>query len=479
MVWIMRGTPRSASWLRILGMSIALAMSAPVTTAFAQDDTAKAAALARSAEDLMRDQKYGEACAKLDGSFLLDPRGSTALDLAICRDKEGKIGRAYRMYGVAADLNSKEGRNDRVATAKMGRQKLYFKVPKLKVTVPKDAIVAGLSVTINGEELPMGQYGKDWEVDPGELVVVASAPGRKSWEKTLKITERGRKGVTIPVLAVGADPKPVGKPEPKEDDPDDPEDEPEDDEPKDDEPADDDGPNEHSTNRLVVEFGAIGGFMFHDIDRGTLNELVGQSYEFVTQNAGFLQAECGDTETIPGAGDCEAFFDPAFGGIVGGQVFVGWALAEMFHLGARGFFTKRFPNGYYIGGGPSFSVRPVGPLWLGATFVLGVSDHQATLASARGTVPSELQDINGGETVDIPLENLDFTEGEVASGLLMGAAVEIGFSLLGPSPHAVAPIGKAGGFFSGAMMLSMFPTILFTGDGYAFALPAGVSYRFH
>ncbi|MEQ9320783.1 MAG: hypothetical protein RIF41_16595, partial [Polyangiaceae bacterium] len=93
--------------------------------------------------------------------------------------------------------------------------------------------------------------------------------------------------------------------------------------------------------------------------------------------------------------------------------------------------------------------------------------------------PSELQDINGGETVDIPLEYLDFTEGEVASGLLMGASVEIGFSLLGPSPHAVVPIGKAGGFFSGAMMLSMFPTILFTGDGYAFALPAGVSYRFH
>jgi len=472
----MSGTPGSVAWLRVLGLSIAFCVASPIA-AFAQDDAAKAAALARDAEDLMRDEKYAEACAKLDESFVLDPRGATALDLAICRDKEGKIGRAYRMYGVAADLNKKEGRNDRVATAKMGRQKLYFKVPKLKVLVPKDAIVAGLTITINGEELPMGMYGKEWEVDPGELVVVASAPGRKSWEKTLKITERGRKGVSVPVLAVGADPQPVAKPEPTDEGEEPEEDEPEE-EPEESEPEDD-GKNEHSTNRLVVEVGGFGGFMFHDIDRGTLNELVGQTYEFVTQNAGFLQAECGDTETIPGAGECEAFFDPAFGGIAGGQVFVGWALAERFHLGGRGFFAKRFPNGFWIGGGPSFSVRPVGPLWLGATFVLGVSDHQAKLASARGTVPSELQDINGGETVDIPLQNLDFTKGEVASGLLMGASVEIGFSLLGPSPHAVVPLGKAGGFFSGAMMLNMFPTILFTGDGYAFALPAGVSYRFH
>ncbi|MEZ4440687.1 MAG: hypothetical protein R3B72_16430 [Polyangiaceae bacterium] len=467
----------TATWSRVLGL-VALVTLSSAAPAWAQDDGAKAAALAREAEDLMRDKKYDLACAKLDESFVLDPRGTTALDLAICREKQGKIGRAYRYYGIAADLAEKEGRNDRVMTAKAARQKLFFRIPKLKVKVGPDVQVAGLTIKVDGEVVPDAAYNNEWEVDAGTLTVTASAPGRKSWEKTIKVTERARVSVTIVPLAIDDNPQPVpaptptpvGAPAPNEEPV--PEQVPEE--------PEDDGPNEHSSNRIVVEVGAIGGLMFHDIERGTLNELVGTTYFYEVSGEGLRQATCGDTETIPGAGDCEATFNSKLGGLVGGQVFVGWALADIFHLGVRGFGGAHFPTGFWFAGGPSFSVRAVGPLWLGASFVLGLSEHRATVASASGTIPPEDQPKNdNATTANIPLQDLDFQEGKVLSGLLMGGSVEIGISLVGPSPYAIAPVGKAGGFFSGAMMLSLFPTVQFTGDGYALAIPAGISYRFH
>ena len=446
----------------------------------AQDDAAKAAMLSRQAEDLLAQGKVAPACSKLDESYALDARGSTALDLAICREREGKIGRAYRMYGEAAELGKKERRNDRVATAKSARNKLFISVPKLTIKLPKEK-PAGLLVTVNGEGVPNNAYGKAWEVDPGKLVVQASAPGRKKWETTLTIAKRGRKTVTVPQLAIDDSPvvAPVTKPipgptapkpgQPTEYTPPEPGDEP---------PGA--ARTEHADNRLVVDVGAFGGLLFHDIERGAVSELVGQTYFFNSSAAGTLTAECGDPETIPGAGDCEATFNATFGAMVGGQVFVGWALLEQFHLGARGFFAPRFPEGFYITGGPAFSVRAIGPFWIGAGFLFGVSSHMAELASAEGSVPPESQNLNDGPVVDIPLDTLDFTDGTVGSGLLLGGYLELSLSLFGPSPHAYANTGDPGwSFLSGSVMASLWPAITFTQDGFALAIPAGISYRFH
>ena len=81
--------------------------------------------------------------------------------------------------------------------------------------------------------------------------------------------------------------------------------------------------------------------------------LVGTSYNYKSGTGGLFIATCGDTDTIPGAGDCEARFDSAFGGIVGGQLFVGWAVLESLTIGLRGIGAARLPVGFLFVGGPS------------------------------------------------------------------------------------------------------------------------------
>ncbi len=473
--------PACLSKCLLLCAAVAAASSSLPRAAHAQSDAARAALLAREAEDLLAQGKTTEACSKMQESYDLDPRGSTALDLAVCREKEGKTGRAYRMYGVALEAARSEKRNDRVQTASAGRNRLVLSVPRLTVEVPAKSLVAGMLVTVNGEEVPVKEYGKPWEVDPGQLVVQAQAPGRKRWETTLKISNREKKAVTVPALEVDDSPpppppapKPAATPKPP----------PEPGEPPPPEPAPEPrGParTEHDDNRLVIDIGAFGGFLFHDIERGELSELVGASYLYQSSTVGLTIAECGNTTDIQGAGDCEATFESSAGASVGGTLFVGWALLERFHVGARGFFAPRFPDGWFLAGGPGFSVRAAGPFWVGATFLLGASSHTAALSSAEGSVPPEAQDLNGGaEVVDIPLDTLDFTEGDVGSGLFLGGALELSLSLLGPSPHAFANTGDPSWEpLSGALMASLWPAIVFTQEGYALQIPAGISYRFH
>ena len=110
----------------------------------------------------------------------------------------------------------------------------------------------------------------------------------------------------------------------------------------------------------------------------------------------------------------------------------------------------------------------------------GTSQHVADLERAEGSVPPEFQPLNGNAArVPIPLETLGFSNGEVDAGLLLGGNLELSLALLGASPHALLPLGEATGLFSGSLMLSVWPTFMGFTDGYVFAAPAGLSYRFH
>jgi hypothetical protein len=168
------------------------------------------------------------------------------------------------------------------------------------------------------------------------------------------------------------------------------------------------------------------------------------------------------------------------GGLVGGHLFVGWAVHEDVHLGARGMGAKRFPDGFYVVGGPSISGRVYGPLWLGATFLLGTEQHTSDLVEAKGSVPPEFRAANNNEEqVNIGLDRLDFSSGEVDSGFMFGGSLEISVALVGPDPHAAVSMDPDVGIFSGALMLGIWPGALKAPAGFDIVIPGGISYRFH
>lgn len=446
--------------------------------AWAEAGEVRAATLARDAEKLMAAGKTDAACEKLAESVSLDARSTTALDLGICRDKQKRIGSAFRAYALAEALAKKENRGDRATTARNKKNALIFKVPKLTVQVADETKeLEGLVIRINDETLPADHYGKAWEVDPGELTVEASAPGHATFTTKVQIAERARKNVSVPALAVAEAPAPTETPAPVDEAGDDPPDETvaEAPAPLPSGPAAD----EHEDGRLVVEIGAYGGFLYSDIARGSLSDLTGAAYTFARDEQVDRSASCGSTR-VAGAGECEAFFEAVPGAMVGGQIFVGWAFTPRFHFGGRFFGAARFPEGFFLAGGPALSGRIAGPLWLGASFLVGTSQHRAELERAEGSVPPENQAANGGQArVPIPLESLGFTEGEVEAGLLLGGNLELSLALIGASPHALISVGEPRGLFSGALMLSVWPSMLGFTDGFVFAAPGGLSYRFH
>jgi hypothetical protein len=452
------------------------------STADAQD----AASLAHEGEKLMNAGKYPEACAKLAESHRLDPLSSTALELGRCREKEGRPGSAFRAYGAAIDLGGKEGRQDRVTQARQARGKLMFKVARVSVNVPSR--VQGMTVTIDGEPVPESAWGKEYESDPGTRTVAAEAPGHKRWEDKVRLTTGKNRAIAVPALqaAQKAAPKPNPKPSPglAVDRKPTPQPEPAPPEPvlpPPEEPEDDGPIDEHKRNRFVAEIGALGGLLYSDIPRGDLSELRGVGYRFNTVSGGVLLASCGEQNIIPGAGDCEALFEPQAGGIVGGELFLAWAFHEAVHFGVRGFGGARLPEGWFVYGGPSVSFRVAGPLWLGATFLVGTEQHRAPLASARGSVPEEYRPANGAsDQVDIPPENIPFNDGIVNAGLMFGGSIEIAISLVGPSPHAAAPTKPVTEELTGSFMVAIWPGFLKAlPDGYAITVPGGFAYRFY
>jgi hypothetical protein len=459
---------------RAVALAVVLATCSFSFDAAAQSDPAKAAALAREAEDLLAAGKTAEACDKLDESLKLDRRGVTALDLGVCREKQGRLGQAYRAYGVAIELAQKEKRSDRESTAKSARSKIGPKLPKLTIKPPADR-GPGYQITVNGEVVPESAYGKAWESDPGDVAIAVSATGFKTLRTTIKLKEKESRTLDIPALQPGPAPAPTptptpgGKPTPAPTPSPQPEPEPEG------PPATDD-----EGGRVVVEIGAFGGLLIHTIERSSLDELDGVGYQYRSP-AGVTLATCGDTTSIPGAGECEALYDTELGGNVGGQLFVGWAIVSRFHLGIRAFGSARLPSGWLFAGGPSFSVRAVGPVWLGASFLLGAGEHHADVTGAKGAVPPEQQSLNGGETeADIPLVTLPFKEADVFSGLFVGGGLEISLALAGPSPHAIVPTGAPpAGFLSGSLLLSLWPSLLVAEDGFGINVPLGIGYRFH
>ncbi len=480
----MYGAPRMR-WLNPLSLaagplflaaSFLLASFLLASPVAAQSNADRAAKLSREAEDMLSAGKTAAACTKYGQSLALDRRGATALEYAVCREKQGWLGQAYRAFGVAAELAKKENRSDREKTAKSARTRLFFKLPKLTVKVPAKR-PDGYKITLNGEELPADKYGKGWEADPGEVVIVASAPNFKPWANKVKLRQREQKTVSVPALQPGPPPAPVPvSPTPVPRSAPKPPPAPVDlgvEEPQ--TPLDDD-----EGGRLVVEVGVMGGLLVHTIGRSSVDELDATDYMYRSSANGETIATCGDTTSIPGAGDCDALFGTEVGGLVGGELFVGWAIVPRFHLGVRGFGGKRFNDGWLVAGGPALSVRAVGPVWLGATFLVGGSEHNAVLTGAEGGVPPEHQALNDGQTqVNIPLATVNPTSAIVPSGILVGGGIELSLAIVGPSPNAAVTTDLPIDFLAGSLMLGIWPSLLVAEEGVVISVPGGLAYRFH
>jgi hypothetical protein len=180
-------------------LAVVLPLAASAANASAADtksaaETSENRALAETlfftARGLMEAGRISEACVKLAESYRLDAAAGTLLNLAVCHEKEGKIASAWGEFREALADARKANRADREQLAKDHLAVVEPDLPMLSIEVPPNVKVPDLKITRNGVPLNDAAWATELPVDPGNVEIVASAPGYKPKTKTITIAKK-------------------------------------------------------------------------------------------------------------------------------------------------------------------------------------------------------------------------------------------------------------------------------------------------
>lgn len=175
-------------------------------------------ALFYEARTLMQQNRFAEACPKLEQSMRLGPGLGTEFNLADCNEHLGKVTSAWAGFlGVAAAAKA-ANQPEREKLARKRAHTLEPRLPKLVVEVT--GAPAGLEVKRDGIDVGYPAWGTPVPVDPGTHRISATAPGKGTWETTIAATEGKISRVSVPrdlpSLSVAMTPVPVSGPPPVE-----------------------------------------------------------------------------------------------------------------------------------------------------------------------------------------------------------------------------------------------------------------------
>lgn len=189
-------------------VALALCAGAPVASAQSADPAA-AEALFREGRKLADAGDYAGACAKFSESERLEPAIGTVFNIGDCEERQGHLARAWTLYRqVVQRLPPNDGRR---VIAEKRVAALEPKLPRLSVRLQSGA-PAGSRIERDGVELGSASLGSELPVDPGEHVVLVSAPGHETRE--FRVTMREAEVLTLdvapgaPVTQRNAEPPP-------------------------------------------------------------------------------------------------------------------------------------------------------------------------------------------------------------------------------------------------------------------------------
>jgi hypothetical protein len=158
--------------------------------------------LFREGKQLLADGHVDEACPKFQESQRLDPSGGTLMNLARCHRMQSKWATAYAEYSDAYSAAKREQREDRLSEAKTQLDELEPLVMHVTLVVPPEvAALPGFTIARNGVSLSAASWGTVQPVDPGVVLVEASASGYEPYRVEVPVTQPGASiDVPIPML---------------------------------------------------------------------------------------------------------------------------------------------------------------------------------------------------------------------------------------------------------------------------------------
>src|SRR5579884_1988678 len=150
-----------------------------VAAAQSKDDLARADALFNAGKALTDAGQYTDACAKFAESKRLAPGLGVTLYLADCYEHVGRIASAWTEFRSAEGL-ARERNDKRADVARERAQSLEARLSRLTIVISPLIPQSDLQVLRDGVPVVREELGLPVPVDPGDHVVVVSAPGHKA-----------------------------------------------------------------------------------------------------------------------------------------------------------------------------------------------------------------------------------------------------------------------------------------------------------
>jgi hypothetical protein len=191
-------------WLGWGIVVVIAALSGPALADPTAEDKAAAESLFQDALKLIGNNKYAEACPKLEASNKLDPAVGTLFNLGDCYEHTGRTASAWSSFGEARRFA--ERLKDARSTDAAEREKaLEPRLARLVVQISEKA--DGLVVLRDKKPVDAALIGSAVPVDPGKHTVEAQAPGREPWSTTVDVPDQpGTVTTVVPPLAAARTP---------------------------------------------------------------------------------------------------------------------------------------------------------------------------------------------------------------------------------------------------------------------------------
>lgn len=177
----------------VAGVLVSLALPGPARAAGSKPaknaNTSPAATLLAEGRRLMAAGNYSEACPKIAESQSQAPSPVTAMTLAGCYQKAGKLATAWATYRGAVDGASSSNKKKIAQTAKHLADTLEPKLSRLTIKVSDPTAV---EVKCDGETVHDSDLGTAVPYDGGGHDIEASEAGKKTWKKHVELAESGQ-----------------------------------------------------------------------------------------------------------------------------------------------------------------------------------------------------------------------------------------------------------------------------------------------
>jgi hypothetical protein len=183
-----------------LALALLSGLLAPAAAHAAKKGSGTSGSAVVQARRLMAEGNYEEACPKLAQAQLQSPAPTTALALATCYEKQGKLATAWATFNAAA-LGAEASEKKKVAEeAHRAAAELEPKLSHVTIKPPPDT--SGTEVRVDNEPVSDSDLGVAVARDGGGHDIEVSAPGKKTWNKHIDLETGGQNiEVDVPRLA--------------------------------------------------------------------------------------------------------------------------------------------------------------------------------------------------------------------------------------------------------------------------------------